>query len=110
MAFGFIHWKESDSSGLVFRAPILLVPIQMEQASALEPYIIKSTEDDIIVDPTFSYKMEAEYGVKLPEYNDEGLNVYLETVRCMVSKLQWTVTSECKSAFSLFSKSICTVI
>lgn len=104
MAFGFIHWKESDSSGLVFRAPILLVPIQMEQASALEPYIIKSTEDDIIVNPTFSYKMEAEYGVKLPEYNDEGLNVYLETVRCMVSKLQWTVTSECKIGIFSFLK------
>lgn len=104
MAFGFIHWKESDSSGLVFRAPILLVPIQMEQASALEPYIIKSTEDDIIVNPTFSYKMEAEYGVKLPEYNDEGLNVYLETVRCMVSKLQWTVTSECKIGLFSFLK------
>lgn len=29
MAFGFIHWKESDSSGYVFRAPILLVPIQL---------------------------------------------------------------------------------
>lgn len=110
MAFGFIHWKESDSSGLVFRAPILLVPIQMEQASALEPYIIKSTEDDIIVNPTFSYKMEAEYGVKLPEYNDEGLNVYLETVRCMVSNCSGQLHRNVKSAFSLFSKSICTVI
>ena len=30
MAFGFIHWKESDSSSYIFRAPILLVPIQLE--------------------------------------------------------------------------------
>ena len=49
MAFGFIHWKESDSSSYVFRAPVLLVPIQLEQASAVEPYFIKSAEDDIIV-------------------------------------------------------------
>ena len=59
MAFGFIHWKESDSSSYVFRAPVLLVPIQLEQASAVEPYFIKSAEDDIIVNPTFAYKLDA---------------------------------------------------
>lgn len=85
IAFGFIHWKESDSSSYVFRAPILLIPIQLEQASAVEPYFIKSTEDDIIVNPTFSYKMDAEYGVKLPDYNDEGLTAYLEKVKRLVA-------------------------
>ncbi len=54
MAFGFIHWKERDAAGTVFRAPVLLVPIRLEQASAIDPYFIRSTEDDIIVNPTFS--------------------------------------------------------
>lgn len=104
MAFGFVHWKESASSNYVFRAPILLVPIQLEQASAVEPYFIKSAEDDIIVNPTFSYKMDAEHGVKLPEYNDEGLTAYLEKVKCLVAKLQWTVTTECKIGIFSFLK------
>lgn len=104
MAFGFVHWKESTSSNYVFRAPILLVPIQLEQASAVEPYFIKSAEDDIIVNPTFSYKMDAEYGVKLPEYNDEGLTAYLEKVKHIVAKLQWTVTTECKIGIFSFLK------
>ena len=104
MAFGFVHWKESAASNYVFRAPILLVPIQLEQASAVEPYFIKSAEDDIIVNPTFSYKMDAEHGVKLPEYNDEGLIVYLEKVKRLVAKLQWTVTAECKIGIFSFLK------
>ena len=104
MAFGFVHWRESASSNYVFRAPILLVPIQLEQASAVEPYFIKSAEDDIIVNPTFSYKMDAEYGVKLPEYNDEGLTAYLEKVKHIVAKLQWTVTTECKIGIFSFHK------
>ena len=29
MAFGFINWKENDFSSHIFRAPILLVPIQL---------------------------------------------------------------------------------
>lgn len=104
MAFGFINWKENDSSSHIFRAPILLVPIQLEQASAVEPYFIKSAEDDIIVNPTFSYKMDAEHGVKLPEYNDEGLVAYLEQIKHLVAKLQWTVTSECKIGIFSFLK------
>ncbi len=101
MAFGFIHWKESDSSGDTYRAPILLVPIQIEQGSSVEPFFIHLAEDDIIVNPTFSYKMDAEHGVKLPEYEEEGLSAYLEKIRRIVSRLHWTVSSECKiSTFS----------
>lgn len=104
MTFGFIHWKESNSSNYIMRAPILLVPIQMEQESVVEPYYIKSAEDDIIVNPTFAYKLDAEYGVKLPEYNDDGLDIYLEKVRNIVEKLNWTVTSECKIGIFSFLK------
>ncbi|MCQ2439703.1 MAG: DUF4011 domain-containing protein [Oscillospiraceae bacterium] len=104
MAFGFIHWKENGSSNLVFRAPILLVPIQLEQASVVEPYYIKSTGDDVIVNPTFAYKMDAEYGVKMPEYSDEGLSAYLEIIKRLVAKLQWTVSSECKIGIFSFLK------
>ena len=104
MAFGFIHWKESTSSNVVFRAPILLVPIQLERASEVEPYYIKLAEDDIIVNPTFSYKMDAEYGIKFPEYNDEGLTAYLEKIKSLVERLQWTVTAECKIGIFSFLK------
>lgn len=104
MAFGFIHWTDNDSSSLTFRAPILLVPIQLEQASTVDPYYIRSTGDDIIVNPTFAYKMDAEYGIKLPEYADEGLTEYLETIKHLVVKLHWTVTSECKISIFSFLK------
>lgn len=104
MAFGFIRWKESATSNQVYRAPILLVPIQINQASAAAPCTISTTDDDIVVNPTFSYKMEAEYGMKLPEYNDEGLSGYLEKVADLVKKLQWTVTAECKIGIFSFLK------
>lgn len=104
IAVGFIHWKESESSNYVYRAPILLVPIQLEQTSLIEPYYIKSTGDEILTNPTFAYKLDAEYGIKLPEYNDEGLLSYLETVKQLVSKLQWSVSSECKIGIFSFLK------
>lgn len=104
MAFGFIHWKESESSQTFFRAPILLAPVQLKQTSAIEPYIIEPTEDDIIVNPTFAYKAEAEYGIKLPEYSDEELTTYLKKIERIAAKLQWEVSPECKIGIFSFLK------
>ena len=104
MAFGLVHWKESNDSHSLFSAPILLVPIAIEHNSAVDPYFIRSTDDTIMVNPTFSYKLETEQGKKLPAYNDEGLEEYLKKVEDIVSKIGWTVTSECKIGLFSFQK------
>ncbi|MCR5799216.1 MAG: DUF4011 domain-containing protein [Lachnospiraceae bacterium] len=105
MAFGFIHWKESEQSNTVNRAPLLLVPITLKRESSIEPYYIKLTEDDVVVNPTFSYLMEAQYGVKLPDYEeDENLTSYLDKVKQIVARLHWEVTSECKIGVFSFLK------
>lgn len=104
MAFGFVYWKEKASSREELRAPILLVPIQLVHDSVLDPYYIKPTEDDVIVNPTFAYKLDVEYGIKLPDYDDERLKDYLEKISKLVKKLQWTVSLECKLGIFSFLK------
>ncbi len=105
MAFGFVYWSEKENSSLSNRAPLLLVPISLKNESAVTPYYVELTEDDVVVNPTFSYLLEAQYGIKLPEYeDDETLAVYLEKVRSLVSKLHWEVKSECKISIFSFLK------
>lgn len=104
MAFGFVHWKESDSSEITYSAPLLLVPIQIDRPSIVLPLSIKSTDEDIIVNPTFAYKLSAEYGVELPNYSDEGLTAYLNNVWQLVHKLHWSVSHECKIGIFSFLK------
>lgn len=104
IAFGFIHWKESNDSNYAYRAPILLAPVTFSNDSAIEPWFIKMTEDDVVVNPTFSFKMEREYGMKLPEYENEGLEMYLGKVEQRVAKIGWTVTKECKIGIFSFLK------
>lgn len=96
LAFGFIHWKESQTSNYTYRAPILLIPVEIEHESAVDPYYINTIGDEIILNPTFAYKLDAEYGIKLPEYEDGSLDEYLAGVSEIVRKLHWEVTSECK--------------
>lgn len=104
IAFGFIHWKESENSQYVFRAPVLLAPITFSNDSAISPWFIKMTEEDVVVNPTFSFKLESEYGMKLPAYEDEGLGAYLDKVEAQVSKMGWTVTRESKVGIFSFLK------
>lgn len=105
IAFGFIHWTENDDSHVEMRAPILLTPIAIENQSAVEPYSVRVLDDDIIVNPTFTYKLHNEYGIKLPEYDeDEGIEKYLDNVSVLLARLKWTVTTECKIGIFSFLK------
>lgn len=104
IAFGFIHWKESADSSFVYRAPILLAPVTFSNDSAIDPWFVKMTDDDVVVNPTFSFKMNAEQGITLPEYENDGLEEYLAKVENQISKIGWTVTKECKIGIFSFLK------
>lgn len=105
LAFGFVHWKESENSAEFHRAPLLLIPVELHQESAIHPYTAHLTADEIILNPTFSYKISSEYGIKLPEYTpDEGLSAYLDSIGDIVKKLQWSVSRECKIGIFSFLK------
>lgn len=104
MTFGFIHWTEDENSQYVMRAPILLIPISIESNSAIDPYHIKITDCDVIVNPTFSFKLKTDYGIELPDYDDEGIESYLEKVENSLAKLKWSVTKECKIGIFSFLK------
>jgi hypothetical protein len=105
MAFGFVRWKESENSDIINKAPLLLVPITLKNESSVDPYFIELTGDDIVVNPTFSYFLNAQYGITLPEYeDDETLTSYMAKVEEKVSKLHWQVTPECKIGIFSFLK------
>lgn len=105
LAFGFVHWTESDASQYELRAPLLLAPISIENQSAVDPFYVRLLEDDIIVNPTFAFKVQNDYGVKLPEYDeDEGIEAYLHAVSTLLTKLKWTVVPECKIGIFSFLK------
>lgn len=105
MAFGFIRWTESENSQYVMRAPLLLAPISIENDSAIEPYRIKITDSDMIVNPTFAFKLKSDYGIELPAYDDdEGIEPYLEKIENVLAKLKWTIAKECKIGIFSFLK------
>ncbi len=105
LAFGFVRWREQKENSPYFLAPLLLVPVSLENKSATSPYQIKLTGDDIVINPTLNYILQAEYNISLPEYGDgESLASYLEKVTALVLPLDWTVLAECKLGIFSFLK------
>ncbi len=104
LALGFIRWTEGRHSHTSMHAPLLLVPIKIESESSVAPLTIKAI-DDVIVNPTFDFKLQQEYGIRLPEFDaDKGVNDYLSKVKKLVAKLRWTVETECKISIFSFLK------
>lgn len=107
LAIGFVSWYEGDKVNEKYTAPLLLAPISLARKSNVDPYRVSVSVDDMILNPTFAYKMQSEYNVTLPEYDeeiDESINDYLLRVGDVISKLKWSILKICKIGLFSFLK------
>lgn len=105
LAFGFVKWKEKEKSDIFYRAPLLLVHVNIITKSVVDPVKIEICDDDVVVNPTFKYWLKAEYGITLPDYEDDDtLGSYFSKVSKTVEKLGWDILDECKLATFSFLK------
>ena len=72
LSFGFLRWTESDHSKVHFDAPLILVPVSLSWESITSPFVLSLHEDEIIVNPTLAFKLDNDFGIKLPEDNALG--------------------------------------
>lgn len=112
LALGMLHYTESDSSKEIYKAPLVLVPVELTRKSARAGYTIKLTEDETIVNPSLAEHLRRNHGVALPEIPDSNslsesydLQTFFGEV-CEVCKQQtgWTVKNEIHLALFSFQK------
>ncbi|MBQ9437536.1 MAG: DUF4011 domain-containing protein, partial [Lachnospiraceae bacterium] len=105
LAFGFIKWTEKAGAGSFFLAPLLLIHVNILTGSIVDPVKIEIRDDDVVVNPTFSYLLQADYGLSLPPFQDgDTLSAYYEKVSSVIRKMNWEVVSECKLGIFSFLK------
>ena len=56
-------------------SPIVLVPVSITIESLTSPYVLNLHEDEIVINPTLSYKLENDFGVKFPEFDPYENNI-----------------------------------
>lgn len=72
LVVGMLKWRESGSSDAGLRTPMVLVPVQLKCANLSAPFELSLSDDeDIQLNHTLKQKIENDFGVRLPEYQEE---------------------------------------
>ncbi len=98
LAFGFMEW--TDLQKVPLKSPLVMLPLELRRETLLSPYTISMYADDVVINPTLCYKLEADYGIKIEadiddeEFTISGLLARVTAMLAGKSKLKLKVTSE----------------
>ena len=82
LSFGFLKWTEAENSNQTFMSPLILVPVSLTVDSIKSPYVLSLHEDEIILNPTLVYKLENDFGITLPTFDDaDDIDTFLNEVK-----------------------------
>ena len=93
LTFGMLQWKERDDSDQIYSSPIILVPVKLTIESITSPYKLALHEDEIVINPTLSHKLDNDFGIILPDFDSahESPIDYLEKLSQKVENKNWSV-------------------
>lgn len=95
LAFGFLRWTEAPQSRVTMDSPLILVPVSLSWESIVSPFVLFPREDEIVLNPTLAYKLENDFGIKLPEFSpDVSLSDYFSSVQERIDSQRWQVVQE----------------
>ncbi len=112
LALGMLQYSDSADSEEFYKAPLILVPVILERRSARTGYQIKTTDDEIIVNPSLAEFLRRNHSVNLPEIPDssalsEDYNLqtfFTATSEAVAHQANWAVKNEIQLALFSFQK------
>ncbi len=93
LTFGMLKWKERDDSSQEFSSPVILVPVRLFIESIISPYRLALHDDEIVINPTLSHKLDNDFGIIMPEFDSthDSPIEYLEKLLGKVKNKGWDV-------------------
>ena len=98
VALGMVEWYESDSSDVVRRAPLVLVPVEITRTSARGRFNVVYTGEELGANLSFIEKARVDFRLNipgLPPEEDFGVEEYLDQVSDHIQAMErWSVDRE----------------
>lgn len=95
ITLGQLQWYEAPQSQEPHRAPLLLVPVQLDRASIGSRFQVTYTEEDIEENLSLTTKLQREFGLTmplLPEIEDLDVCAYFrEVAQAIQSEARWAI-------------------
>lgn len=110
LALGFLHWTESEDSSIKRRAPLILIPVELNRAKVGHSFKLQWTGEDFSTNISIQSKV-LEQGINLPEMpafeKKIELTEYLSCIEKSISRMKnWSVEKEIFLGFFSFTKFI----
>lgn len=93
LTFGMLKWKERDDSSKEFSSPVILVPVKLLIESISSPYRLVLHDDEIVINPTLSHKLDSDFGIIVPDFDatHDSPSEYIEKLLQKVESKGWSV-------------------
>lgn len=77
LAMGMLNWYEDDSSDKLRKAPLILIPVEIDRTSATEKFKVKYDGEEINENLSLAAKLKQEFNIEYPQFPDlEDIEVY----------------------------------
>lgn len=112
LALGMMQYNESVDSKEFYKAPLILVPVELARKSARAGYTIKTTDDETIVNPSLAEYLRRDFNITLPELPDSGAldetydlqNFFKEAADSIKHQADWSIKNEIQLGLFSFQK------
>lgn len=112
LALGMLHYRESDDSKDLYRAPLVLLPVRLDRKSAKAGHTIRIADEDPFANPALAEYLRRTHGIvlpDLPDWTDIATDYDLQDFFTAVSETLsvssgWTVTTDIYLAPFAFQK------
>ena len=114
LALGFLKWYETPKSELARYAPLLLLPVEIIRKSAQKGYIIRSREEDTIMNITLLEMLKQDFDIVINGLEDlprdesgvDVVKIFNTVRRGIMSQSRWNVESHAFLGIFSFNKFI----
>jgi hypothetical protein len=111
LAIGFLEWTQADDSERKFKAPLVLIPINIEKKRVNRPdklYAFETSFSTEYIEANLSLAemLDKNFGIKLPEWSEESKpeEYFAEVANVISDKNDWSIHREMVIGFFSFAK------
>ena len=93
LALGALRWYDADGSPKLYRAPLILVPVELQRANVQQRFRLRYTQDAIMHNVSLAEKLKS-FGIGVFPTLDEEVDVeayFDEVTRVIGNQARWSV-------------------
>jgi very-short-patch-repair endonuclease len=112
LALGMLHYKESVDSEEIFRAPLVLLPVELNRNNARAGYGVRASDDEPIINPALVEYLRRTFAVTLPDLPElanlpdsyDLQQFFIESAAAVADQNEWHIKRDIYLSFFSLQK------